>query len=442
MLHIEIDTRGDPVVGYEVASIGGFNMFRTLLARINTGRELTFLHNGFSRLLQNVHSSQSAILPGSRKSLQCFQEVLVLLWKTLEENPLFLTHVLTRCDVTEIVIPICFLMHQSRNDPSRVGLEHVCTFILLRLSGERSFGVCVGSKPFSTRLPGDMPIFSGGHADLIAITFHRIIVNGSFRLAPLYSCLLTILCNVSPYWRSISLVAAMKLVNIFELLSSPRFLYNSPGSHKLLALLLEIFNNVIQYQYNGSHHLIYAIVRRKDSFGRLSALTLKRAIAQHKKAYGDGTDIRLDHDTEKEGERKDMMDMQEIQTNGGRGKSLPAPGPTEGRDHTWDIGGDGSKRFRPSAQWLLEMRENLPLETISRLLQHLVPVVDDVITRGDGIIDEVEILDILSDVTMVGEWVRVTFLLMRSGLFPNSNVFVNNRVTTCTTRYRRAEVQA
>lgn len=84
-----------------------------------------------------------------------------------------------------------------------------------------------------------------------------------------------------------SLVAAVKLVNLFELFSSPKLLYSSENAHRHLAFLLEVFNNVIQYQYNGNQHLVYAIVRRKDSFGHLSSLTLKKAIVACDKIYDD-----------------------------------------------------------------------------------------------------------------------------------------------------------
>jgi hypothetical protein len=106
-------------------------------------------------------------------------------------------------------------------------------------------------------------LFSGGHHDLLTITLHKLVVNGAYKLVPLYSCFLTIICNVSPYWRSMSLVAAVKLVNLFELFSSPKFLYSGEHAHRHLALLLEVFNNVIQYQYHGNTHLVYALIRRK-----------------------------------------------------------------------------------------------------------------------------------------------------------------------------------
>lgn len=46
-------------------------------------------------------------------------------------------------------------------------------------------------------------------------------VAGSDRLSTLYHCFLTVLCNVSPYAKSLSLIASVKLLNLFELFTSP-----------------------------------------------------------------------------------------------------------------------------------------------------------------------------------------------------------------------------
>jgi len=407
----------DPIVEFDEASKGGFNIFRTLLARLDSSKELTFIYKGFVRLLRNVYESKSTYLPNSLAKLECFQELLVLLWKLLEENPLFMNHLLTQCDVNEIVVPICFLMYQSRRDPARIGLVHICTFVLLKLSGERSFGVNL-NKPFKTKLPCDIPLFSGSHSDLISITLHKLVVNGAYKLVPLYSCFITIICNISPYWKSMSLVSAVKLVNLFELFSSPKFLYSGENAHRHLALLLEVFNNVIQYQYNGNQHLVYAIIRRKDSFGRLASLTLHKAVAQCNKVYGDKTSVQYDADNDHNNivststvdEKGNPLDRK----NGrGRGRHRDDDLPsaisedgesigTESEDGMTARSGIAGDHFHPTEEWLVELKSALPLETVTRLLQHLVPVVDEMCTRKNGVVDEVEILDVLKDVTMVG----------------------------------------
>ena len=77
---------------------------------------------------------------------------------------------------------------------ARVGLMHIGVFILLLLSGERNFGVRL-NKPYTASIPMDIPVFTGTHADLLVIVFHKIITTGHARLQPLFDCLLTILVN-------------------------------------------------------------------------------------------------------------------------------------------------------------------------------------------------------------------------------------------------------
>merc|ERR1712146_300742 len=106
-------------------------------------------------------------------------------------------------------------MWNGRSDESKIGLVHICTFMLLLLSGERNFGVAL-NKPYDAKLRlKDAPIFTGTHADLLIVVSHKIIVSGSPRLKTLYNCFLTILSNISPYAKSISLVPAIKLLSLF-----------------------------------------------------------------------------------------------------------------------------------------------------------------------------------------------------------------------------------
>jgi hypothetical protein len=177
-----------------------------------------------------------------------------------------------------------------------------------------------------------------------------------------------------------SLVAAVKLVNLFELFSSPKFLYSGEHAHRHLALLLEVFNNIIQYQYAGNQHLVYAIIRRKDSFGRLASLTLKKAQDQCHKVYGDHTSAKYD---------PDQAARVPISTSGGLGEAASEEQST-------------GAPFHPTEEWLAEVKASLPLETVTRLLQHLVPVVDDIVAKKQGAVDEEEILKVLEDTTMVG----------------------------------------
>lgn len=157
---------GLPSVGADQTDALGFNIFRKLLGSIESPDQLNFIYKGFVRLLNNVHQAESTYLPFSITRIGIEQELLVLLWKCLEETPRFMPFILKHCDVTELLVPICYFMLDGRRDPAKVGLMYLCTFTLLKLSGERSFGVSL-NKPFQLTLPVDVPLFSGNHADLL-----------------------------------------------------------------------------------------------------------------------------------------------------------------------------------------------------------------------------------------------------------------------------------
>ncbi|CAM9796129.1 unnamed protein product, partial [Discosporangium mesarthrocarpum] len=277
--------------GIKVGSRAGvgtlsYNVFRHLIHRcLKAEKDFSLLFSSMSRLLNNMQRARNSYIPGSALEVKCYQELLVLLWKLLEENPPFMTYVLKYCDVCELLVPICYLMVENRKDVSKGGLIHICTFILLKLSGERLFGVGL-NKPFNLRLPIDLPLFQGTHVDLLIITLHKLVVAGSDRLKSLYHCFLTVLCNVSPYCKGVSLVTSVKLLNLLELFTSPGMLYTAYTNHTFVSLLLESFANVIQYQYGGNAHLIYAIVRRKKVFEDLFNLTLP-AVVEDARAFAE-----------------------------------------------------------------------------------------------------------------------------------------------------------
>ena len=68
----------------------------------------------------------------------------------------------------------------------------------------------------------------------------------------MFDCLLTIIVNVSPYVKSLSMVASTKLLHLLEAFSTPWFLYSNSTNHHLVFFLLEVFNNIVQYQFDGN----------------------------------------------------------------------------------------------------------------------------------------------------------------------------------------------
>ena len=194
-----------------------------------------------------------------------------------------------------------------------------------------------------------------------------------------------------------SLVAAVKLVNLFELFSSPKFLYSGEYTYRHLALLLEVFNNIVQYQYHGNAHLVYAILRRKDAFGQLASLNLERAQAQCHKVYGEKLSVTKDVDPPPHVVSLDTKGIPNVA--GSAGMMINHQDDDDSNSQVSSVVGTP---FQPTAEWLEQVHDSLPMETVARLLQHLVPVVDEIVATKSGVVDEKHILNVLNEITMVG----------------------------------------
>jgi hypothetical protein len=418
----------------------GFNVFRRFLATIDSPSHLNFLFQGFVRLLNNTHQAESTYLPYSISRLTTEQELLILFWKCLEEIPKFMSYILKHCDITEILVPICYFLLEGKKDPAKIGLMYLCTFTLLKLSGERNFGVAL-NKAYALRLPVDVPLFSGNHADLLIIVLHKMIVSGLDKLSALYSCFLTIICNVSPYCKTLCAVSAVKLVNLMHLFVSPNFLYAAEGNHVYVGLLLETFNNIIQYQYEGNGNLIYSIIRRKDIFEGLMNLTLPAAIKTVteleengsgkssssksnekavKKSKKETEEERLHLDSkptelistqnlerrvDHEGEVVDLKTEEADSRTPASPSRLDRKEMSESHETTTNTSDNNevamSHRWMPNEKWLQMVKAELPLNTIMRLLKHLVPQIDEMSAKTHSL-DEQHVLNFLKSTTMVG----------------------------------------
>ncbi|KAG6954771.1 hypothetical protein JG688_00012197 [Phytophthora aleatoria] len=337
------------------------NVYRTLLSALQRPEDFQLIFTGLSRLLNNYHQSMSTLLPNSIKQIKCHQELLVLLWKMLDENSEFLQYVLKKADVNQLVVPLLFLMYEGRQEPAKVGMIHICTFILLLLSGERDFGVNL-NKPFNNHLPLDLPPFSGNHADLLIVCLHKIIVSGYEKLNSVYNCFLTIICNISPYCKKLNMVSAVRLLRLFKLFAQPRYLFDNEANHHLVFFLLEAFDNIIQYQYEGNQQVVYAMIQNKNVFYQLNDLQLPpiRASTEGKKP------------AKKEGEAAGEQEKAQ----------------------------DGE--FVPTVEWLAAWKKKLPLTTSLRLLQYLIPQLEEACQKAGGSLDEDAMLYFLRTTTMVG----------------------------------------
>ncbi|GBG25396.1 Protein HID1 [Hondaea fermentalgiana] len=347
------------------------NLYRRLLGDISSPREFAFLYENLVRLLNTVLRAQNTYLPGSQKGIDSYQEVLVLLWKIFDSNKAFIDYVLRHGDVGKLMQPISYFLWRGRKRATDVGLIHICTFVALLLSGERSFGVALNHEC------KDIPYLEGGprmsnisHADLLVVVLHKVIADGDARLQSLYNCFFTILSNISPYIKSFSHVASTRLVSLFKRVASPRFLWRAENNYQYVFFMLDLFNNVIQYQFEGNARLIYTLVLSQDSISDLANLTFSP-------------------------------------------EATTAATSGDASAHDATTAEASASHFMPTSEWFASWKAKMPINTLLRAIDILVPQIEALADEGResstssssstiGLLDERKVLDFLRETTLVG----------------------------------------
>jgi hypothetical protein len=232
------------------------------------------------------------------------------------------------------------------------------------------------------------------------------------------------------------MVAANKLVHLLEAFSTPWFLYSSPNNHHLVFFILEVFNNIIQYQFDGNSNLVYTIIRKRQVFYQLANLAtestaIAKSLASRKpKGTTETTDapipIPIPDLKSPTVEKRDTPIMDGAKTpeeaKPGTLKTSLAATPEVGSmterseahlQKTPSMEAEETETpaettvetpvdtWVPTSDWVQSWKQKLPLQTIMRLLQVLVPQVEK-ICIDKGLTDESEILKFLQHGTLVG----------------------------------------
>eukprot|EP00668_Euglena_longa_P001088 GGOE01001299.1.p1 GENE.GGOE01001299.1~~GGOE01001299.1.p1 ORF type:complete len:742 (+),score=157.12 GGOE01001299.1:31-2226(+) len=240
--------------------------FWSVLHQLSKEDDLRFLFNALTRLLSNHLEAASTLLPLSQKQINCHAELLLLLWKLIEANETFRILMCKKFDICSLVRALLWFVFETQADQSQFGTLQVVTLIVLSLSAERDFAVSLNT-PFTEKVPMHLPHFTGSHADLVVLVAHQFLTLHHPWAKPLLEHWLTIVCNLSPYIKALSSAAASKLIHLFGAFTGPKHLQPEDlRSVGHVVFLVDTFNNLIQYQYEGNAYLIYMMVREQDLF--------------------------------------------------------------------------------------------------------------------------------------------------------------------------------
>lgn len=299
---------------------------------MRTEEEQNFVYRGLARLLENTFYSASTYLPFSHTDAEFFREVLVVLFVLVLVSPAFREHCLMQDTFNRAVLvstlyyidACCSLAilggkGEDSAESKRAhalrktsGVSHLCALILLVLSENRLFAVGLNrvvAAPPPIQLPA-LPTRGATYADVLVLAVYKVFAAENYyfltRNPTLVECLLSVLVNVSPYIKALSMPAAFKLLEAFTKLAEPRTLAR-PSGPSMLSMLLAAICNLVQYEHQGNLPVIYSVLRFKDELAQLHSMTyqsFQADLAKRKRnvnanGNGNGVPVAVDPNAEK-----------------------------------------------------------------------------------------------------------------------------------------------
>mmetsp|Transcript_16603 Transcript_16603/g.18783 ORF Transcript_16603/g.18783 Transcript_16603/m.18783 type:complete len:243 (+) Transcript_16603:3-731(+) len=188
---------------------------------------------------------------------------------------------------------------------------------------------------------------------------------------------MTIISNLSPYAKTLSLISSIKLMSMFEHFSSRWFLFAAQENPSCLNFLLDTFNNLIQYQYEGNQHVIYTLCCNKKVFDQLVNMKFEENSSKKNREQFNG-------DKEKENESNNSSN--ENKTDSEEAKATTT-----------------NYSFVPSEEWFNKWKTDLHISTVMRLLDYLLPQIEGFCKRqNQASVGEKAIMQFLKNTTLVG----------------------------------------
>jgi hypothetical protein len=294
-------------------------------------------------------------------------------------------------------------LQQAQNNPQLVGLLHTASFVLLVLSSERSFSVRL-NEPYNSKMPLTIPTFKGCHADVVTLTLHKVISDGLTKPQndALVEMLMTVLCNISPYIKCYAAESCLKLLSLIERCSRPVYLFKSAFANHGLIFLLELLNNVVQYQYEGNTMLVYSILRQKEIFKQLGDLKLPDRFLQKSEAnVAEAADV---PDSTKDGGYAANQAPAEAPPAANEASAAAAAAAPSKAETNGDGGAPediDEEHWVPNEEWLIQWKKKMPLQAIVCMIDYLGPQIE-ALCKVNDVTDQDEVLTYLRSTTMVG----------------------------------------
>ncbi|XP_049848349.1 protein HID1-like isoform X1 [Schistocerca gregaria] len=348
------------------------NYFVRLLSQLSSN-DYDFLLNNFCRIL-------------SIDGLARFEERLILFLQVILLNTSFFNYALKQDKMIEIVDPLVSFLHHAN---CHSDLSRLIFSLLLILSGSRDFAISLNKQ---VQKKHSLLLSRGSYADLLIL---GLLQGASQIVVEDLIMPLTIIFNISAYLKNLVLSTITELLNVFELVSRTEWLLQHENNHRCLFFILEIFNNILQYQYETNTSFAYLLLRYKDSFYKLADLpkTLEQMIAGEVKGAESPSHVPEDNQPSQPAPEYPPIYNALCAQDSPYVEHSTFESPSSSKSTR-------SSSFRWTYQTLPDWATHLPISTILSFLNGVLPQINEML---DGTYsDHDKILSFLKRTTLVG----------------------------------------
>ncbi|CAE7389667.1 Hid1 [Symbiodinium sp. CCMP2456] len=253
------------------------NVFRDMLAARGSQAEVEFMVEGIVTLLGTVSKEKGSYLPSSMRLPPFLPELLVLVFH-LTACPKFVAGACAEGEVISLIEGVLLAANQAPEHVDESGLSLIEAAILLNLTSYRE--VCVElDEDFDGSLPESIPDFEGTAADFVALAaLAQANENlGKCKASKIHDNIVQMslftLANVSTFADGLCMEVTSRLFSLFErCVKSLQLSRERLGFASHLPILLEAFDNALQYRYGGNTNLAYGLMTRQAIFRDLVSL--------------------------------------------------------------------------------------------------------------------------------------------------------------------------
>mmetsp|Transcript_35041 Transcript_35041/g.80672 ORF Transcript_35041/g.80672 Transcript_35041/m.80672 type:complete len:869 (+) Transcript_35041:57-2663(+) len=247
------------------------NAFREMLASISSQGEVEFMVEGMVTLLGTVSKEKGSYLPSSMRLPSFLAELLVVVLH-LTTCPKFVAGLCAEGEIISLIEGVLLAASQAPEHVCEVTLSLIEAAILLNLTSYRD--VCVElDEDFDGSLPESIPDFEGTAVDFVALA---ALVQANDNLSKckaskvhenIVQMSLFTLANVSTFAEGFCIEVTSRLFSLFERCAKTLHMSRERlGLASQLPIVLEVFNNALQYRYSGNSNLAYGLMTRQAIF--------------------------------------------------------------------------------------------------------------------------------------------------------------------------------